>query len=191
MTQVTTIHEARDAKTHKHLPTKRMRIKSERVAVLVLGENNIVERGEHDITVFERDVPAILAQVETDKAKMVAAEEMFRLELAEEVGRVLNLQLSPEEILTQLEKGKDERLTAAFKDVVETTASSVAGCFRALAHRDIKPLSAAKVIDEETVNPHRADELGQQKTVADMVAKSMNEAMGGKGKKTDKTEAAS
>jgi hypothetical protein len=162
----------RDARLKAGRSLVKMKVKNERVLNLGLGENNRIDLGEYEIMVWEREVPTILAMVETDHAAIEMAKQALETAIARQALDFVNdsqiKSLADDQLLDLIREGKTTALNEAVEKARKTTGHSVQGEFRRLRGRDIRPLSEAKRIGDNEVHPspYQLNEVAHAKMVA-------------------------
>lgn len=164
----------KDARAKVGRSLVRMKVKNERTLNLGIGENNRIDLGEYEITVWASEVKSVLAMVENDTAAIEVARRAFEVAVAKQALDSFKdddplKRLSDLELLDEVRKGGNSKLVAAYEKARSLTGYSVQGEFRRMQGRDIKPLSEAKVIEENIPSPYQHQEVAHAKLIAGIV----------------------
>jgi hypothetical protein len=168
--EATTQYDDRDARAKAGRSLVKMKVRNERTLNLGLGENNRIDLGEYEITVWESEVKSIQAMVETDLEGIEAARRSFEVAVAKQAldafkdNDPLKL-LGEEELRERVREGKTPALVKAYENALKLTGFSVQGEFRRMKGRDIKPLSEAKVMDSGIPSPYQLQEIAHAKLI--------------------------
>lgn len=156
-----------------------IQVTSERCSALpVCG--NTVSKGVSTIKVYDDQVATVMALVETNTAGMEAARQSFMTAAALQVIDQLEKHgMSAQEMIDLIDAKTDQKVNAAFAEVCERTGKSVESEYHRMFGRDIKPLTDARVIEKDIVEPQeleankkRAEEIA---VTASAIANAMKE----------------
>lgn len=163
----------------RHEPLVKMRVVNRCTTVLPLP-HNAINPGEHVITVFKSEVPAVLARVEPDPAAITSAQEAYRLGIAEEVRSRTDFEGTARDLLALIDEGANvpDEIARTVKDVLAETVDSVESVFFQREKRGVKPLVSAEVISgSEHDEPKREMLDGEQKRLARAVSAGLAEVL--------------
>lgn len=168
--EAATHFDDRDARAKTGRSLVKMKVKNERCLNLGLGENHRIDLGEYEIEVWEREVAAIKAMVETDHAGIEMAKQSLEVAVARQSLDYINdsqiKSLDDEQLLNLIREGKTPALNEAVEKARKITGHSVQGEFRRLRGRDIKPLSEAKELGRDIPSPYQQTEVAHAKMIA-------------------------
>lgn len=168
---------------YKDLPRGRMRVK-----VLVHNRNtlalqladNLIGPGDQTITCYDDDAAVVLALVEDPKL-IAAAQEQYRNDIAEEVGRRMgdNWTGTAAQMRALIESKTQPDVNEALKYVLETTGKSVQAAFQAQNKRSMLPLDRAEIVaGTEQPEPQRAATVKEVEKQADAIATALDRVLG-------------
>lgn len=148
----------------------RMRVRNRNTRALPLAAN-LVDPGEHVILCYDDEVAAVVAQIE-DPQKILTAQEQFKNDLAEEVGKqVDSWQGTPEQMRVLIESRSDARVNEVYDRVWQTTGLSMERTFQSLFKRSMRPLVSASLVENsEHPEPQRANTEREVQKQADAFA---------------------
>ncbi len=138
-------------------PMALIQVTSERCSALpVCG--NTVSKGVSTIKVYDDQVATVMALVETNTAGMEAARQSFMTAAAFEViDRLEKHGMSAEEMIALIDAKTDQKVNAAFTEVCERTGKSVESEYHRMFGRDIKPLTDARVLEKDIIEPQELE----------------------------------
>jgi hypothetical protein len=155
----------------------RLEIDNPRCNALQLG-SVIVGRGVSTVTVYEHEADYIVKQmVERDWADYEAAVRSFKNQVATEVRKRLDRTDSADDLLAARDRGTDQEVVKAFKEIEEVTGMSPEAIFYQLKQRSLLPLRSAKVIEGGIAEPQREESNAEQTKLAAVFASAMAAAL--------------
>lgn len=147
----------------------------------------VVPPGTHEISVYEHEVKAVLAMVETDRAAIEKARDTFVKSIVNEARDAAEeTSESTDEVIAKIEAGEaSPGLLAAIKSVCEETFLSVESVFQSQNSRGIKPLDAAVVIQGSQHPEPKFVEMNREKQqLVDAMGAAMAKALAAHTKKS-------
>lgn len=119
--------------------------------------------GEHTITLYKSQVPGVLAMVERDNLRMVAAQDAFMAAVTREVGELMQWQRPMSELRELVDNKSDPNVNEKVTEVLESTSLSMEAEFQKLAGRSLLPLESAEEVPGSAVpEPQRANSHAEQ-----------------------------
>lgn len=174
-----TFDPRRNPMRHRNMVQMEVDVRSARL--LTLPDGQCVGRGKSIVTLYEDNVDAVKAQVETDLVGIEQATKAYELSIAGQVQERLGGQwaaMDPEEFSEKLKGGELEpKVQEHYEAVLKRTGSSVEAEFHRLKRRGIKPLVSASVVkDSVRAEPQREIQTQQQTELAETLAVAMVKA---------------
>jgi hypothetical protein len=158
----------------------RMRVTNPRCLRLQLGENNSIPIGTHEIEVWAREVPGILALVETDHALVKQAFVLFEKGIAKLVTDKLTQFKG--KTLAQLREiaPTNADLATVLDDEMARTGDSPQARFHQLTEgeRGMLPLDAAEVLVEGLPEKSDVAAVEGQQQLAKIISEAVATALG-------------
>jgi hypothetical protein len=170
-TTLVPIHSRRDP--IEQLPRCTVRIKQRMKNYLVPTLGLVRQRtadadGWNTITIYERDLPVLQADVETDLAAIEVARQTNETDLAQWVSEKAGV--TPEQIANP-----SMQIAERIQRAKNTYPGSVEACFFAMKKRGIKPLIALEVV-EKNLPPPMTDDQRAQVSMLDAVKAALSPA---------------
>lgn len=169
------IDPKRDERRNKQLV--RMEVVNRNTLALEVLENTIGP-GKHIVTVYDDEVPKVMAMVEPSQDLVDQAQAAYELEVAEQVAKNIGHSSSAEDMLRVVKTNASEDAVREYKRLERTSPLSPQGMFRRRNKRDMKPLVSAKKIEgSEHAEPQVAELENERKRTAGALSDALKGAV--------------